>query len=52
MMSIEVSKSKVKSGEVEEEGISPELVSKTHLAMQKRDLRTIETKVKNHIKEK
>lgn len=36
--------------EVEEEGISPELRSKTHIAMKEQDLKHIENKVKEHIR--
>ena len=32
------------------EGVSPELKSKTHLGMKTRDLKNIESKVKDHIK--
>jgi hypothetical protein len=34
------------------EGISPEVRSKTHLAMKPQDLKQIESKVRNHIKTK
>ncbi len=35
-----------------EEGVSPEMKSKTHLAVKQRDLKEIESQVRNHIKTK